>query len=423
MRKEERRKRNRRRWLPPRRINLFGSAAIVFCLMFPAYAPEASDNTTFYQAQVVLEAGTDPVTTVDKLNGQASAYLAVDKYIEAQPLVDQARTISEQINYPAGKAEALLLLSQCQNYDNRALALATARQALTLWQSIGNDRGIARSHLAIGNYLFAQWSLVEAAQDLQAASNLASRIGDKTLQAESLVLLGYVEHRKGAWQELISFMGRAEELIDGKAEPFLMGLITAGLAEAFIETGLPEDGLKKYEQALEYYRPTNTPSALVGMSWGIGKAQFILRKYPEALATLQQTLADAEAFKLTSWIAQCNDYLGRTYAAMNRPEQALAHFETALDSYVNQGNPMEEARIRALIGQLYQTYGKLDEAQRFYQQALQRFVALSDRIDESATLFGLGQLEMKRGNYATAENHFRRSIPTHRKRPQYVYYS
>jgi CHAT domain-containing protein len=467
MRKDKRRKR--------RRSSLYLQLPIVvFCLVFPVYAPEASDHaseparetkqksdtvaarkqtlstllvaagklrrandtkkaiqtlneaghlqldlflktealSTFQQSYELSERDADPITRVDTLNGLATAYLAVNKYDEAQPLLQQVLVITEQNNYPAGKAEALLLLSECQNYKNHAVAVNTAGDALRVWQSVGNDRGAVRSHIAIGNYHYAQSSLVEAAQDFQRAFELASSIGDTKLEATALVYLGYLEYRKGAWQEVFSFMTRAEALIDNGADYYLMGQISTGYAEGFIETGLPEVGLHKYEEALEYFRQTETPKPVVISLWGIAKAQFALQKYPEALSLLQKTLPAAEENKLDSTVAQCHDYLGRTYAAMNQPALALEHFETALGLYKNLFNPMEEARVRALIGQLYETQGQLNKAQEFYQQALQTFEALNDRIDQSATLFALGQLEMKSSNFDTAENHFRQAIET-----------
>jgi CHAT domain-containing protein len=469
MRKDERR-RNKRRWL-----SLYVLlASVVFGLTFPVYAPEASDNpslparetkqktvtiaarkqtlstllstagklrrandtqkavqtlneagqlqldlsltkdalATFKQSQSLLQQVTDPVTTVDTLNGLALAYVAVDNYLEAAPIINQARTISDQINYPAGKAEALLLLSQYQNQQNHALAINTAGDALALWQSIGNNSGVARSRLILGDYHFAQANLAEAEQNYQAALDLARQINDTSLQAESLVYLGYIAHRKGAWQESFDRLTDAQELIDAEAEPFRMGQITSTLAESFIEAGLPEVGLEKYEQALEYYRQANSPAGLVGMSWGIGRARYQLEQYAQALVVLQQALVDAESNNLDSWVAQTHEYLGRTYLAMNQQPQALEHFEMALGSYVKRGNPREEAQVRALIAQVYQAQGKLDEAGKFYQQALQIFERINDRLDRSATLFALGQLEMKKGNYDTAEKHLRESIET-----------
>lgn len=453
---------------------MIGSAVTVFCLVLPVYAPKASDNggvpagetkqqsatvaarkqklnallstagklrrandtrkavealneaghlqldlylandalVTFQQSQALLDQGADPVITVDTLNGLASAYLAVNKYRQALPLLEEARTISYLNNYPAGKAEALLLLSQCHNNENHSLAINTAGEALTLWQSIGNNRGVARSRLSLGEYHYAQASLAEAEQNYQAALDLARQIPDIALETESLVYLGFIAYRKGAWQETFDFLTSAQDLIDVEAEPYRMGQITATFAESFIETGLPEVGLQKYREALEYFRRVNSPAGMVGMSWGIGRAQYLLGQYPEALSTLQQTLADAESNELRSWVALSHDYLGRTYAAMTQPVQALEHFETALNLYVELINPREAARVRALIGQVYQTQGKLDKARQFYQEALQTFDAINDRLDRSATLFAMGQLEMTEGKYDTAENLLQQSIET-----------
>ena len=369
-------------------------------------------QSTFQQSLDLLDQSIDPSTTVDTLNGLALAYLAVNKYKEAQPLLDRARKISGQNNYPAGKAEALLLLSECQNEDNHVEAAKTAGEALRLWQSIGNNLGVVRSHLDIGNYYLAQSNLVQAAQEYQSALDLATEIGDRTRQAEALVYLGYVEFRKGAWQEVFSFMTKAEELIDNDAEPYLMGRISTGIAEAFIETGMPEVGLQKYEEALEYFSRTQTPRPVVYAKWGIARAQFFQGKYPEALTILQKTLPDAEYYELRSVVAQCHEYLGQIYAAMNDQVKALEHFETALGLYEDLVNPMEKARVWALIGKGYQTQGKLDEAEKLYQQALQTFDRLNDHIDRSATLFAMGGIETKRGNFKAAESYFQQSIET-----------
>jgi tetratricopeptide (TPR) repeat protein len=238
----------------------FSLPIALFCLVFPVYAPEASDNasppareskqksatiaarkqtlssllsaagelrrandtkkaiqtlneaghlqldlsqpnealTTFQQSSALLYQDVDPVIKVDTLNGLAAAHNALNQYSQAIPLLNDARTISDQNNYPAGKAEALLLLSECQNNKSHDDALSTAGEALSIWQSIGNQRGIVRSHLALGTYHYAQASLIEAEQNFQTALELARQINDSLLQAESLVYIGFIGYRKCA---------------------------------------------------------------------------------------------------------------------------------------------------------------------------------------------------------------------------------
>lgn len=469
MRKDEGRKRN-----SGRRLVYLSLPIALSCLVFPVYAPEASDNAslpvretkqksptiaaqkqtlstllsaagklrqandtqkavrtlneaghlqldlslskdalaTFQQSKALLDQNIDPVITVDTLNGLAAAHVALNQYHEAVLLLDQARSLSDQNNYLRGKAETLLILAECQNNKSHDEALGTASEALSLWQNIGDNRGVVRSRIAIGTYHYAKSSLVEAEQNFQSALDLAPQLNDSRLEAESLIYLGFIAYRKGAWQETFNFVTSAQDLLGSEAPADLMGRSTATIAEAFIESGLPEVGLQKYQQGLEYYTQAEYPAGMISMSWGIGRAQFLLGNYSEALSILQTTLAAAEANDLTNWKAQCHDYLGRTYADRNQPPLALAHFETALTLYRDLSNPMEAARVEAKIGQLYQTQGKLDEALPFYQRSLQTFDALSDRIDRSVTLFAMGQLEMKRGNFKTAENYLRDSIGT-----------
>lgn len=364
--------------------------------------------TTFQQSKALLDQDIDPIIKVDTLNGLATAHNALNQYKQAKSLLEQARTISEQNKYSAGKAEALLLLSECDNNESHDAGLATAGEALSIWQSLGDKRGIVRSHLALGTYHFAEKNLVEAEQNFQSALDLAHQIDDSRLQAESLIYLGFVAYSKGAWQDTFNLVTSAQDLLGSEPPPDLMGRSTATLAEAFIESGLPEVGLQKYQQGLAYYSQAGYPAGVISMSWGIARAQYVLQNYSEALSILQTILADTK--ELTNWKAQCHDYLGRTYAAMNQPEEALAHFQIALPLYVGLGNPMEAASVQAMIGQLYQAQGKLDQALPFYQRALKSFEALDDRINQSVTLFGMGQLEMKRGHFDIAEKYLRQSI-------------
>lgn len=348
---------------------------------------------------------------VDALNGVAAALLHSGKYLDAIPLLDQAITIATQNNYPQGHAEALLSLSGAQNNTDHKQALKTARDALALWQTVGNTRGITRSHLAIGTFQLAQNNLQDAMQSDETALGLARQNGFKDLETDALIALGFVEYRNFAWQNVIQFSWDAEKLIaDPEAEPYKMTQITSMAGEAYIESGLPEAGLPKYREALAFIQKSKQPRDEVVVRWRIGTIQYFMKDYDGALATLQQVLAEAESLQAPVVQAMAHEFLGRVLHAMNDSAAALQHFETANTLYSRANNPMEVARIGALIGQVYETTGKLPQAKQSYEQALQTFDKLSDRGNQSATLFALGRLEMKTGDYQNAETHLRQSI-------------
>src|SRR4026207_865898 len=111
---------------------------------------------SFQDSSSLTEQVSHPLTKVDALNGLAATHLYSGRGLESMPLTKQAITISDQNNYPRGKAEALLILADCENNKNHTDALKSGSQALTLWQSIGDTRGIARSYVNIGRYHLAQ---------------------------------------------------------------------------------------------------------------------------------------------------------------------------------------------------------------------------------------------------------------------------
>lgn len=365
---------------------------------------------TFQQSLNLTDQVNVPVAKVDALNGAGASHLHSGRHEEATPLIQQAVTISQQNNYLPGHAEALLRLSDCENRTNHTQALKTANDALVMWQTIGNARGIIRSHLSIATYQYAQNSLDEATQTNQTARGLANNAGFKDLEAEALINLAFIEYRKGAWHEVTKFLWDAGKLFEAESDLIMATRIATTAAEAYVESGWPEIALQKYEEALEYISKANHPRGVTVVKWGIGRTLFYAGRYSEALEKFEETLDDAKLLKEPATIAMCQEFLGRTQEAMGVHTSALQNLEAALTLYLSADNPMEAARTRALIAQVYENSNQFEEARKFYQKALQGFDGHSDRVNQSATLFALGRLEMKSRNYEIAEKYLQKSI-------------
>src|SRR5678816_3470 len=147
---------------------------------------------------------------------------------------------------PQAEAEQLLKLSEKQNLEDHFLALQTAQRALALWEALGEKAGIARSYSQVARCHFAQSDLPEAIQNYQNALQLWRDLNNPQKEAEVLIMLGFIESRKGAWPNAVSFFLQAQGLIDEATEPAKMGQVASGLAYIFNESGLPEDGLLQY---------------------------------------------------------------------------------------------------------------------------------------------------------------------------------
>ena len=364
---------------------------------------------TYRQALNVLRRTRDPQTQIDSLNGLGNTYKHMSRYPEANSLLQQAILLSDRNSYIEGKAEALLIRPYC--LPNKAEALQTAEQSLQLWQSLNHKLGQAEAYMVIGEHQMIQNNLNEATRNYETARKLWEELQIPNQGAEALINLGFIEQRKGAWQAALSFYFQAQPLIvEEAAEPYMMGQIKAGIAEAFIESGLPLAGLDWYREALEVYRQTNDPGPVIGMQWGIGTAHYFLGNYSEALAVLKTARAEAIGIKRFMLAALCDDFAGRSYFEMHDYPAALSHYRAALEGFTKSGNPMEAARTVALMGRVYQQQGDFKTGEAHYLKALASFEKLSDQLNESATLYALGALELEQNSVDDAEKYLLQSI-------------
>lgn len=365
---------------------------------------------TYRNALNLIKGISDSNQRIDLLNGMASAYVSLSKCEEARSYIDQAISSGQQKGYIAGEAEALLTLSECQDYTDHDLAVKSAQRSLELSQSIDNKAGVARAYSSLSEFQMLQSNIMEAGKSSEAALQIWRELSMPDEEAAALITLGFIEYRKGAWQSCLSFLMQAQSLINEKAEPYRMGQISGGIAEAFIESGMPEIGLTKSEEAREYYRLAEDPRGVTIMTWEIGKSHYLLGDYAEAEKALSQAMHEANVMKDPLVVAICHDFLGRTYSASGGQTSSLRHFEEALNLYTEIGNPREAARTRALIGQLYERQGEIEKARNFFQAALAEFSRLADRVNQSAALYAMGRLELKSDNLDLAENYLRQSI-------------
>ncbi|HEX8354956.1 MAG TPA: CHAT domain-containing protein [Pyrinomonadaceae bacterium] len=360
------------------------------------------------RARLLLRGAPDAEAEADALHGLGETYLLLQKMTPAEKAVRRSLAVSARAGYTRGRAQALVTLSEIQVYDDQSLALLTAHEAVGLWQSLGDPRGLALAHSQAGRCHMAQSRLAESAQNYEKALQLSREADDPPGQAGALIMLGFVEYVKGEWQGSISLLTQAEGLLDEEAEPKKMGQIAAGMAEAFRDSGAPDVALTHYRRALGYYRLTHDPHLVWYATWGLGCTHYLMGDYPAAFEHLRRSLERVDKDKLAA--AQTYLYLGQVYLATGEPDAAFGHLQSSLAIFERAGNQGWAARARGLLGQAYLRRGRVAAARKSYLKALETFVKLSARVSEAAVNYELGRLELSEGNLGAAERHLGRSV-------------
>ncbi len=378
--------------------------------------PQAALDT-HRRALSLLEGVPSPEVEADGLSGMGGAYHRLrgqsDAALEA---LRRAADLSEQVGYTRGRAVALVKLSEVQCPDDHALGLRMAQEALVLWESLGDARGLTRAHAQLGVCYLAQNLLAESERSYESARRLWHELKDKSGQAEALIGLSFVEGRRGEWRRQLSLLTEARGLIDEEAEPQMAGQIAADFGGAFRDSGSPEKGLPHFERALGIYRKLDDPHLISYGLWTLGRAHLAKGDRPAALACFQEALQEALGESLVSPTvghidaAAAREYIGKVYIEMGDPAAALPYLQSALAAFEVRGNPGDIAEVRELLGKMYELRGQFEPARENYRAALEGFASLSDRVNQAGVHYDLGRLELGRGNYREAEGDLRRSV-------------
>jgi CHAT domain-containing protein len=305
------------------------------------------------------------------------------------------------------QAQELLAVSEKQNLNNHSLALQTAKRALEISKTLGDEFGAASALDQIAQCYYAQSDLDEATDTYQQSLQLWREQGNLHQQLQTLNMLGFVDVEKGDWQSAISYLTQAQS-VTTENDPDLMAQSAAGLASVFIDSGLPESALIHYQRAREFYRKAALERGVNRMTMMIGHTYFLLQNTSAARENLQTALAAFDPNGVDA--AQCNEYIAQLRISAGQYAEALRHLLPVVQIYERAGNPKQAARVRALIGQLYEQQGNFADARANYLEASQTFQRISDRVSDAAVSFALGRLELQSGNYDAAEELLRHSI-------------
>jgi CHAT domain-containing protein len=306
-------------------------------------------------------------------------------------------------------ADALLLQSQTQNETDHPLALQTANQAMQIFENLNDEDGIARARMHIAEYQTAQGNLAEAKDYYEAALTFWQQQNNTEQQAKALLSLSMIEQRKGDWASALVYLNGAQPLVNEETLPGQAARIANSFAAIYNDSGFPDLALTEYQRSREYFQRAGEVNQSHRMTLMMGYTYLLQHKYAEAAAHMNEALTNLAP---PLYKAQCYEYLGQLHIALNEYPVALQHLQTALATYQAAHNPIETARVLALMGQIQEQQGKLPLARSSYLGALETFQKVQDGVNESAINFSLGKLELKARNYDSAETYFKRSIET-----------
>jgi signal transduction histidine kinase len=249
----------------------------------------------------------------------------------------------------------------------------------------------------------------EAQSLANAALNAAQKIGDKKLQMLAYHVLGRLYQEEDKKELSLAYLDTALSFAEVLDDNWYRGEIQYRIGANKHHLGKEIDALEAFNATVKFCRLSDNFKTLGSAYSMMGSIFRMNGLYDRAIEyTIKSKLNYEKAGfeEGSAWIAYL---LGRIYADLKLPENALEYFTEALEVYLKlaaiDGNQNGLVICYEQIGMLHLEWGNFDEARKNIEKSLIIHTANKSKYGISNVHRNLGRLEYSIGNYDEAEKY------------------
>lgn len=293
-------------------------------------------------------------------------------------------------------------------------AVEMHREALGIWESLGDQRWQATAHDRLGRDHgdLGEWAI--ALEHHRAAARLFGATGDVRLEAMSLHFAGRACQSLGRREEALADYQAAlplrERAGDRRGAAFTLnniGHVAAALDDLEQAADAYDQALRRWREIGDLPQEANTLRNLGLLDLSVGRVEEARRRFDRALE-LSSGLGDRRG------MADALDLAGQAFDETRDLDAALDRYHQSLVLRRQTGDRRGLAVVLSNIGLVHKRRERFDVAERFYQEALKIFLSLDDRPAQATVLRHLGSIRQAQDDLAAAFDLYRQALPIHR---------
>ena len=253
--------------------------------------------------------------------------------------------------------------------DPEESALLISRAA-ELYLKAGHVDSFASDLILAGNIRHGYGALLRAVRDFERVISEADRISDPLLLASALTEGAMVRYKAGLIDEVPAMLERALPLFTEADRKNEIGTIHKIYGNYYVGTGRPEEALKSYEKAREYFTETGNAHEYANTSYNIGLV------------------------------------LGETGGLA----AGVVYLINAVENFMNADSLSGAGMAATELARMFMRLGDFQEADRFIRQAIEHLRAERSYRRLAMAVMVLGELEEHRGNIDSALSSYREAV-------------
>jgi CHAT domain-containing protein/tetratricopeptide (TPR) repeat protein len=304
----------------------------------------------------------------------------------------------------AWEAEALACLAILEaNSGELRRAEEDFLAALALWRELEQPHREAEALNWLGGIIYPKTQTTEKTrQALEGALALWNRLGERSDEAETRSSLCYLEQTRGSLQAALACQEETLALFRALDDTRNEARVLNNLAGIYDLLGEPDTALASLEQALalrhalgDRQDEAGTLNNIAAVHSALGEWQEALRFYDQArkiLKTLDDHLLEGTVL----------NNMGSAYLNLGEPERARPYLEDALRLRREVGNRSGEVTTLNNLGTAWRKLGDLKKALDQHRQALDRAVSLDAVGQQAISRLRLAEDDLDGGDAAAA---------------------
>jgi len=352
---------------------------------------DAARALEFYnQALSIRRQARDRSGEASTLNNIGLVYLAQGDKAHALDFLGQGLRIRRDLHDRAAEAASL---SNIGRAAGGASGLEDYRQALQIFQAIGDRRSEARILRTSGDALYEIGEKIQAIDSYEKALAVYRALDDHRGEAMMLNYIATTSSESGDWRKALDYHGQSLPIFHTLGDRANESATLDSIATIYNQFSSDKSkALDYYRQALEMRRADGDRQGESDTLNNIGTVYSSLGETAKALANLQPALALRRALQDRAGEAQTLGNIGSVYSFLGDKRKALEFYGQALSIQQTLGNRASEAKILNNIAATDSELGEQQQALDAFKQALEIERSLGDRLGEASTLCNMGGL-------------------------------
>ncbi len=340
------------------------------------------------------------------------------------------------------RAKTLLVLSSETRLKDLARSYTYAREALSIFTSLGNFSGKAKAGLELALCYFNEQKYSESTRTLNIAMSDARSGKDSVTYAYIITSLADIIEKEGRTDEAIrlheeafGIMMRFDEERGASVELASIGLIywrrgdnlpalklfreayeirkKLGLKRSmamalnnigvvYWRMGIYEKAFEAYSESYELRKTVNDVRGMIITTNNIGLIFLKLRNFPKAHEHFSGALLDSRKDSYIFGEAYSHFNLADYYLTIEKYDSALIHASISVSLYNSFKEHNSVANGMNYIGRAQQGLGNLQLAEKYFLAAIDTANIIDDKFSKSASYHALAILYMGKGKFNDA---------------------